>query len=389
MSMRDFVHTSTSVTEGHPDKLCDRISDAVVDAYLTQDPKAFINAECAIASGIVFLATHAESEARVDLTAVVQAAVGDAGYSDSDFDPETVTVLSTTSRMPQLRLVGDATQLRGANASATMFGYACRQTEELIPLPIALSHRLVRSLQDLRRSERGPLFHPDGQAQVAIRYVDRKPVAVEGLTLISAVVGKGAPEEVDALLRAYVLDPVLAESGLKLSPEAVVMINPFGSALPGGPTRHAGLTGRKNDIDTYGGYSRHGGAALSGKDPSRIDRLGAYAARYAAKNVVASGIASECEVQISCAMGREEPISVEVDTFGSGKASDKEISSSLKKAIDFGASALAERFQLATLPQLRQGRFFADLAVLGHVGRSELDLPWEATDCSAEIEKAA
>lgn len=386
--MRDFVLTSSSVTDGHPDKLCDCISDAIVDAYLTRDEDARVSAECAIASGIVFLATHVASKASADLTSIVQTTVRDAGYHDQDFNPEKVTVLSAVSKVARTEDRDEWSAYGSASVNATVFGYACQHTKEMMPLPIVVAHRLVRRLHNLRTSEELPLLHPDGQTQVSIRFQARVPVAVEGITLNSALrsgVGNGDAQEV---LDRRVIRPVLDELDIALSKEALVNINPFGPSLPGGPTRHAGLTGRKNDIDTYGGYSRHGGAALSGKDPSRVDRLGAYAARYAAKNIVAARLASECEVQISYAMGRSEPLSVEVDTFGSGKVPDQMISKALLEVIDFRAEALNDRFQLRGLPRKRHGRFFADLGVLGHLGRLELDLPWEGTDAADALASA-
>jgi S-adenosylmethionine synthetase len=379
--MRNFVLTSTSVTDGHPDKLCDRISDAIVDAHLARDPESRVNAECAMASGIVFLATRVSSAAHVDLPAIVRRIVDETGYTDPEFNARTVNVLSSASPRQRVTETDENALQRLESANATELGYACRQTQEMLPLAIALAHRLVRRMRQLRLAGELFMLHPDGQAQIAVRHRDRRPVSIEGVTLACARrTGASVHADLTALLRSEVIDPILSEANVELSPDALVTVNPEGWALPGGPTRHAGLTGRKNDIDTYGGYSRHGGAALSGKDPSRVDRTGAYAARYAAKNIVAAGLAEECEVQISYAMGRTEPVSVEIDTFGSGISPDERIEAALCNTIDFDAQAIRKSFALELLPNARGGRFFTDLGAFGHVGRPDLDLPWERID---------
>ncbi|MDX2156046.1 MAG: methionine adenosyltransferase domain-containing protein [Hyphomicrobiaceae bacterium] len=377
--MQNFVLTSTSVTDGHPDKLCDRISDAIVDAYLARDPAARVNAECAIASGIVFLATHAVSSGHVDFPGVVRSILDETGYREPDFNAESVTVLSSVApgRAPASspRGKGEASTM----VNATLFGYACRHTAEMLPMPIALAHDMVRRLRDLRCGELDAL-HPDGQAQVAVRFIDRRPVAVESVTLSSAFrhdarIPAGLFEE----LRRRVVEPALAKAGIGLSAEAPVSVNPENGSAIGGPLRHAGLTGRKTDIDTYGGFCRHAGAALSGKDPSRIDRTGAYAARLAARTVVAAELATECEVQISYCQGRTHPVSVEIDTFGSGQAPDDRIGAAVRAAMDFDANSIRAGLRLFERPAAGGGRFFTNLAAFGHMGRMELDLPWEAS----------
>jgi S-adenosylmethionine synthetase len=389
--MRNFVLTSTSVTDGHPDKLCDRISDAIVDGYLTLDPAALVQAECAIASGIVFLVAHTRTSAHVDLPAVARDLVEETGYSDPDFNPSSLTVLANATPA-----VGTQQGAAAANGelhppdcvNATVFGYACRHTAEMLPLSIVLAHRLARRLSDARLHGELPFLHPDGQVQVGVRYRERKPEFIEGITLFTALSPRGrAVEGLAEKLQELVIGPILREAGVPLSADALVAINPSDSGSIGGPVRHAGLTGRKNDIDTYGGYSRHGGAALSGKDPSRIDRTGAYLARYAAKNVVASGLAEECEVQISYAMGRHEPVSVEIDTFDSSRVPEAEILKALRATIDFNADQIAPMFHLGELPKEHQGRFYARLAAFGHFGRLDLAAPWEATDVAQALAK--
>jgi S-adenosylmethionine synthetase len=388
--MRDFVLTSSSVTDGHPDKLCDRISDAIVDAHLTLDPAALVQAECAIASGIVFLAVRTESGAHVDLPAVVRQLVEDTGYCDADFNAHNVTVLSAATPGPSALLAtANGARLHHESVSTTVFGYACRHTPEMLPLSIVLSHRLAARLMEVRLREELPSLHPDGQVQVAVRYRGRVPEAIEGITLSSALMPQTRTvAHLTAELNELVLRPVLEEAGAPLAPGARVVINPHDWVLIGGPTRHAGLTGRKNDIDTYGGYSRHGGAALSGKDPSRIDRSGAYLARYAAKNIVAAGLARECEVQISYAIGEPDPMSIEIDTFSSGAAPESEILRALRQTIDFSADGIERTFGLAGLPRLHKGSFFARLAAFGHFGRPELNLPWERTDSAEALQQS-
>lgn len=376
--MRDFVLTSTSVTDGHPDKLCDRISDAIVDAFLARDPAARVNAECAIASGIVFLATHSASSGHVDFPSVVRSVLDETGYRDPDFNAETVTVLSSVAPGRGATSSPHGRGETSAIVNATLFGYACRHTAEMLPMPIVLAHDMVRRMCDLRSGELDVL-HPDGQAQVAVRFIDRKPVAVESVTLSTALRQNArTPTGLFEELRRRVVTPALAKSGIGLTAEATVNVNPEDGSAVGGPMRHAGLTGRKTDIDTYGGFSRHGGAALSGKDPSRIDRTGAYAARLAARAVVASDLAMECEVQVSYCQGRTRPLSVEIDTFGSGRASDQQIGAALRAVMDFDANAITALLRLAKRPSAAGGRFFTNLAAFGHMGRLDLDLPWEA-----------
>ena len=385
--MRNFVLTSTSVTDGHPDKLCDRISDAIVDAYLAQDPDAWVNAECALASGIAFVAADAATSARLDLPALVRGVVEETGYDNPEFEPDAMTVLSSATHPPRPPEPKRRPTEAVSRVNATLFGFACRHTEELMPLPVTLAHRLVRRMRTLRAGDGAPLLHPDAQAQVAVRHEDRRPVSIEGVTLSATLRPdlSGLQDAADAI-REEVLTPVLAELGLPVAPTAEIEFSPAATA-PRGPSQHAGLTGRKNDIDTYGGYCRQGGAALSGKDPGRADRIGAYAARYVAKNIVAADLADECEVQISYAIGKSRPLCVEIDTFGSGIARDEEIRRALEQEMDFTIGAICTRFGLGEKPGRNNGRFFADLGAYGHFGRTELDLPWEATDLAASLKR--
>lgn len=257
-----------------------------------------------------------------------------------------------------------------------------------MPLPIALAHQLARRMRGLSAGSGEPLLHPDAQAQVAIRHEDRWPVSIEGITLLATPWAElSGLNEAEEAIREKVLAPVLKDFDLPISAEAEIEVN-TATAIPRGPSQHAGLTGRKNDIDTYGGYSRHGGSALSGKDPWRADRVGAYAARYAAKNIVAAELARECEVQISYAVGKSRPLSVEIDTFGSGIAPDEDIRRALEQEIDFSIGAINAMFKLGELPGKNKGRFFVNLGAYGHVGRSDLDLPWEMTDLADRLKRS-
>jgi len=380
--MRDFVLTSMSLTEGHPDKLCDRISDAIVDAYLAQDETARLSAECAVASGVVFLSVHVASEATVDLSQVTRDVIAEAGYTGTDFSPEKVAILSSVSPHRQ---AGEAIGAQIESMNTTVFGYACGHTPEMMPMSIALAHRLARRLSEIRqREERFAALHPDGQVQVAVRYRDRQPEQVEAVMVYSAVEADKRAGEAE--LREAIVAPVLSDLGVP-SAQASIAVALESAGTAGGPTWHGGLTGRKNHVDSYGGYCRHGGAALSGKDPTRIDRLGAYAARYAAKNVVASGLADECEVQLSYTMNRRAPLSLEVDTYGTGRRPDAAIGESLSAIIDFSPAGLTKLLNLPQLPGERGGRFFRDLAVFGHFGRTELDPPWERTDLNDALKR--
>jgi S-adenosylmethionine synthetase len=271
-----------------------------------------------------------------------------------------------------------------------VFGFACRHTPEMMPMSVALAHRLAHRLTACRDSAEFAWLHPDGLAQVAIAYEDRAPVAVEGITLFAAL-RPGAPKAADIAprLREGVIDPVLAAAGIPAAPRCRININPADSPGLGGPGQHAGLTGRKNDIDCYGGYSRHGGAALSGKDPSRIDRAAAYAARYAAKNVVASGLAAECEVQLSYAIGDPAPVSVALDCFNTEQVPEERILAALNRTVSFDAQAILEDFKLMELPKRHAGSFFQRLAAFGHFGRTDLHVPWEAVDKAEEIARLA
>ena len=386
--MQDFVFTSESVTAGHPDKLCDRISDAIVDRFVALDPFARVEAECAVATGTLFLACRFASAARLDLPSIARETIAQTGYVGGAFDAATCSILTSLAESTTAaRIELDEAELDDAGIEAipathqvTAFGFACRQTAELMPLPIVLAHRLARGLEGARGEL--PWLMPDGKVQVAVEYRSRRPARIHAVALIAALDPdrRPTPAELDEALRARVIEPAFAAAELRPDPRTRILINPGGPFLVGGPARHAGLTGRKTGIDSYGEYARHSGAALSGKDPARIDRIGAYAARWAAKNVVAAGLADACEVQLSWAIGLARPASLVVETFGTGKLGEEEIARRLERVFDFRPAAIVRAFDLRRLPARRPEGFFAALAAYGQVGRIDLDLPWERLD---------
>jgi S-adenosylmethionine synthetase len=386
----DMIFTSESVTAGHPDKLCDQVSDAAIDAFLRQDSGAHAIVECAVASGVMFLAARFAAEANVDLPSLAREVIAQTGYVDGRFDARRCSILTSFTelplrmREPPLTLADDlAVERRTAQDQANVFGYACRETPELMPLPISLAHRLARSLDNARRS--GLLWlSPDAKTQVSIEYRDSRPARIHGVAITAAVSPDGRRADVEEKLR-YLARSALV--GYDVKPDAKTEfyfnINAGAPFEMDGPARHAGLTGRKNGIDTYGEIARHSGAALSGKDPSRIDRIGAYAARHAAKNVVAAGLAERCEVHVGYSIGRATPLSVSVETFGSGRLPDAELAKRVQRHFDFRPAAIERRFALRTQAAIAApGGFYRRLAVYGHFGRDDLNLPWESTDCA-------
>jgi S-adenosylmethionine synthetase len=378
-----MIFTSESVTAGHPDKLCDQISDAAIDAFLRQDPAARAVVECAVATGVVFLAARFAADAVVDLPALARKVIGDVGYLEGRFAARDCSILTSFTELPkdagepQLSELDDAAIDRQvARDQANVFGYACRETSELMPLPISIAHRLARAIERARSAL--PWLLPDAKTQVSIEYRNHRPIRIHGISITAAA--DPARTEVEEPLRAVAMD-ALTDCELEPDADMQININAGGAYDVGGPARHAGLTGRKNGIDTYGEIARQSGAALSGKDPSRIDRVGAYAARHAAKNVVAAGLAERCEVHLAYAIGQARPLSLSVDTFDTGRVPDPEIARRLAAALDFRPAAIVHRFGLRTRPAAAGERgFYRPLAVYGHVGRSDLDLPWEATD---------
>jgi S-adenosylmethionine synthetase len=386
----DYVFTSESVTEGHPDKLSDIISDAVVDAYLMQDPCSHVRAECAVAKGVLFIATRFASQGTVDVADVARRAITEVGYSGEEFSAKDTTVITSISEAPadecdqrdERELGPDALDTVLASSHATAFGYACRQTDSLMPLPICLAHRLARQLTEVRRARTPPYLCADGKTQVGVEFRDGRPARIHSVTLIAAVSPSGAPDarRVTDDLRQAVIEPVFVDEPVTLDEATHIFVNPERQFLMGGPARHAGLTGRKNQVDTYGEFARQSGAALSGKDPSRIDRSGAYAARYVAKNLVAAGLAEECEVQLSYSIGLPGAVSVHVRTFGSGRFDDTALGARTREVFDFRVAAILRDLDLRHQTLAHRGRFYQRLAAYGQMGRTDLDTPWERTD---------
>jgi len=386
----NFMLTSESVTDGNPDKLCDIISDAIVDHFLKQDPYSRIIAECSLSASIVFIAARFSSEAVFSLSEIARKVIASVGYQGADFNARTSSVLTSIKELPmdpvyrfdERKLTFRQLETIPAGNQVTTFGFACRQNAALMPLPIWLAHKLSRRMADAAKEKILPYLCPEAKTDVGIEYRDRRPSRIHSITITASQKEAAKPEleKLRADIREAVIEHVFRDEPLRPDPRTQIFINPEGVFHLGGPSVHSGLTGRKTAIDTYGDYSRHSGAALSGKDPLRIDRVGAYAARYAAKNLVAAELADECEVQLSYSISRSRPESVQVETFGTGKIPDEKLTSLLLKHFDFRLAAIVRDFQLRRLPENRQGEFYRKLAVYGQVGRLDLDLPWEKTD---------
>ncbi|MCA1994141.1 MAG: methionine adenosyltransferase [Coleofasciculus sp. S288] len=390
----NFMFTSESVTEGHPDKLCDQISDAIIDRFLQQDPYSRVITECAVSTAILFIAARFESDAIVDFTEIARQTIKRVGYDQPDFNGKTCSIVTSLKELPssENRCVDEKTlseeeiEQIPVKDQVTVFGFACNQTPALMPLPIWLAHQLARRLATVRLQGILPYLAPDGKTQVGVEYKERRPYRIHSITLIASQNPLSSSETSDFKnlqdsLRETVIDFVFHNEEIKPDEKTRLFIDSDTPFAIGGPSVHSGLTGRKNAIDTYGEYSRHSGAALSGKDPTRIDRVGAYAARYAAKNVVAAGLADECEVQLSYSMGLSRPVSIQVQTFGTGKLPDEAIMALLEKHFDFRIAGIIRQFNLRFLPAIAKGGFYQKLAAYGHVGRIDIGLlPWEITD---------
>jgi S-adenosylmethionine synthetase len=387
---QDFVFTCESVTEGHPDKLCDQISDGVVDRFLQRDPHSRVVVECAVANGIVFIASHFASAAMVDVADVARQVIAQVGYDDRTFNARSCTVMTSLTELDaanrvavdEAELDDDGIERVVARHAANAFGYACAYSPAMIPEPLWLAHKLARRLASMRLQRRAGYLGPDAKVQVGVEFRNRVPHRVHSLTLATSIVSPDAPREsaLREALTELVIAPAFVGESLQPDDDTRIFINPEGAAVAGGPTVHSGLTGRKNAVDTYGEYSRHSGAALSGKDPSRVDRIGTYAARYAAKNVVAAGLAKECEVHLSYVIGQARPLGVQVETYGTGKVSEDEIAARLVRHLELRPAGIVAQFRLRRLPSLFRGGFFRRLAAYGHVGRLDIGLPWEQTN---------
>lgn len=414
MKSRKFLFTSESVTEGHPDKVCDQISDAILDEFLTKDTQARVAAETTVTTGMVLVSGEISADCYVDIPQVVRNTVENIGYigeASGGFDANTCAVLTSIdeqstdiaggvnkaleTRSENADTSAMETEELGAGDQGIMFGYACNETPELMPLPISLAHKLSYRLAQVRKEGLLTYLRPDGKSQVTVEYKDDKPARIHTVLLstqhdpeINGTTNNSKVQEIIKNdLQKYVIDYVFESEAIKPDSETKILINPSGRFVIGGPQGDAGLTGRKIIVDTYGGYSRHGGGAFSGKDPTKVDRSAAYAARYVAKNVVAAGLADKCEIELAYAIGVAEPISVFVDTFGTGKISDDEISEIVQENFELSPMAIIRQFDLRNLPAKNGGKFYQKLAAYGHMGRTDLVVPWEAVDKAELLKK--
>ncbi|MDR2515438.1 MAG: methionine adenosyltransferase [Christensenellaceae bacterium] len=391
MANEKIIFTSESVTEGHPDKLCDQISDAILDAHLSQDPLARVACEVCATTGMVLIMGEISSKAAVDHAAIAREVIQRVGYTGgvSGFDAARCAVLvALDHQSPDIALgVDSAMETRaegghdtGAGDQGMMFGYAANETPELMPLPIALSHRLTRRLAELRRSGELPFLRPDGKAQVSVEYDGGTPRRIEAIVVSTQHGEEVSQEELQKTVLERVIKPVIPPR--LLDEQTRYFINPTGRFVVGGPEGDSGLTGRKIIVDTYGGFARHGGGCFSGKDPTKVDRSASYMARYIAKNIVAAGLASRCEVQLAYAIGVAQPVSVLAESFGTGILGDERLVELIRAAFDLRPAAIIERLNL------RATRYLP-VASYGHFGRVDLDLPWEGTDAAAELRRLA
>ncbi len=383
--MGKFLFTSESVTAGHPDKVSDSVSDAILDAIIAQDPQARVACETFCTTGVVTVMGEITTTAKVDIPKIVRKTVCDIGYDSPSkgFDGNTCAVMvSLDEQSPDIAMGVDKSlelksgdddeyNLHGAGDQGMMFGYACDETPELMPMPISLAHKLARKLTNVRKDGTLGYLCPDGKTQVTVEYVDGKPSRVEAVVVSSQHSADVSLETLRSDILEKVIKPIIPEG--MMDDETKVYINPTGRFVVGGPQGDTGLTGRKIIVDTYGGYARHGGGAFSGKDPTKVDRSAAYAARYVAKNIVKAGLATKCEVELAYAIGVAKPVSVMVDTFGTGKFADDKIADVVNKVFDLRPAAIIDTFDMRT-------PIYSNLSALGHLGREELGVKWELTD---------
>ncbi len=408
---RNYLFTSESVTEGHPDKICDQISDTILDAILTQDPLSRVAAEVVVNTGLVLVTGEITTKAQVNYVDLVRKKIAEIGYihAENGFSADSCSVLvaldeqspdisqGVTSAQEQRENLSDSELDKiGAGDQGLMFGYACNETPELMPLPISLAHRVSRRLAEVRKQGDLSYLRPDGKTQVSIQYEDGKPVGIDTIlvstqhteTIDNLSENSAVQKKIKEDLWSKVIQPVFADLELKPNDKTRFLVNPTGKFVVGGPQGDSGLTGRKIIVDTYGGYSRHGGGAFSGKDPTKVDRSASYACRYVANNIVAAGLADKCEVQVSYAIGVARPVSVFIETFGTAKVDEDTLLKIAQEHFELRPAGIIQTLNLRNLPQERGGRFYQDVAAYGHFGRNDLDLPWEKTD-KAELLKDA
>ena len=384
--------TSESVTEGHPDKVCDQISDAILDAHLAQDPMARVACETIATTGMVLVMGEITSKAKVDYNQIVRDTIARIGYKDGacGFDARTCAVQIVLDQQSADIAMGvnDALEERGSGESdnigagdqGMMFGYACNETEELMPMPIALSHRLAKKLAEVRKSGELPYLRPDGKSQVTVEYENGKPKRIEAVVLSTQHSADVEQKTIREDLIKKVVDEIIPQD--LLDENTKYFINPTGRFVIGGPEGDSGLTGRKIIVDTYGGYAPHGGGAFSGKDPTKVDRSAAYMARYIAKNIVAAGLAERCEIELAYAIGVAQPVSVLIDTAGTGKLPDSELEKIVRSQFDLRPAAIIKALDL-------RRPIYEQTAAYGHFGRNDVDLPWERTDRVEALRAAA
>ncbi len=413
MTASRFLFTSESVTEGHPDKICDQISDAILDSFLCKDPEARVAAETTVTTGLVLVVGEITSSCYVDIPHVVRETIQRIGYigeTSGGFDAKTCAVLTSIDEQSsdiaggvdaalevRKELSSDDIDKIGAGDQGIMFGYACDETPELMPLPISLSHKLAHRLAEIRHEKLVNYLRPDGKVQVTVEYLDGQPHRIDTIVISTQheplIDGEAdnhkIQERISHDLKKLVVETVFQTQKIKPDKQTKYFINPSGRFVIGGPQGDAGLTGRKIIIDTYGGYSRHGGGAFSGKDPTKVDRSAAYALRWVAKNIVAAGLAKKCEVQAGYAIGVAQPVSVNVDTFGTGTISDTHLSELVHKHIDLRPRAIIQQFDLQMLPIKHGGEFYRKLAAYGHMGRKDIEVPWEQLNKVEMLQKEA
>ena len=378
MPPKNFIFTSESVTEGHPDKIADQISDAILDAMIEQDPGSRVACETLITTGLVVISAEITTKSQVDIRQVVRDTIKEIGYTDSTmgFDADTCSVLLTIDKQSSDIALG--VDKKGAGDQGLMFGYACDETEEFMPSPILYAHKLVKRLSETRKDGTLPFLRPDGKSQLTFRYENGEPVGVEAVVISSQHSEEVSREDLIEGIRESVINPCI---GTLVSENTKIHINPTGNFVIGGPMGDTGLTGRKIIVDTYGGWSRHGGGAFSGKDPSKVDRSAAYMARYVAKNIVAASLASRCEVQLAYAIGDAEPVSVMIDAFGTAAVPEEKISEAVREIFDLTPEGIISHLGL-------RRPIYRETASYGHFGRNEETFSWEKTDRIAELKKA-